>query len=82
VFKKIVDFQEEARIHLERINETLKENEAEMLIMTDENRMRIQPMISSDIRVFLVRPPDLNDVQRWLRECTIECVKKEAANRK
>ncbi|KPV63378.1 MAG: hypothetical protein AOA65_1386 [Candidatus Bathyarchaeota archaeon BA1] len=57
VVRKIIDFREEAAKRREehiskRINETLKENEAAMLIMTDENRMRIQPKLSSDIQVF------------------------------
>ena len=73
VFKKIVTFQEEAakkreEYMSERINETLGENEAGILFMTNETRMRIQPKLSSDIKVFLVHPPALNDIQQWLRE--------------
>jgi hypothetical protein len=84
VFKKIIDFQEEAAEKREeyisnRINETLKENEAGILLMTDEIRMRIQPKLSSDIRTFLVHPPALNDVQRWLRDYMLERMKKEAS---
>lgn len=85
VLKQVAGFQAEAAIKREehmskKINETLRENEAGMLIMTDENRIRIQPKISSDIQVFLVRPPALNDVQRWLREYMLERIKREGVD--
>ncbi|MBS7251893.1 MAG: hypothetical protein KIH08_15080 [Candidatus Freyarchaeota archaeon] len=51
-----------------RINETLKEGEAGMLIMSDEYRMHIQTQLQPDIQVFLVRPPALNDIQQLIRE--------------
>ncbi|MGQ9722884.1 MAG: hypothetical protein ACUVXA_16370 [Candidatus Jordarchaeum sp.] len=51
-----------------QINETLKEGEAGMLIMSDEYRIHIQTQLSPDIQVFLVRPPALNDIQQLLRE--------------
>lgn len=87
VLKQVADFQTEAAIKREehiskKINETLKENEAGMLIMTDENRIRIQPKISSDIQVFLVRPPALNEVQLWLRDYMLEHMKREIADQK
>jgi hypothetical protein len=53
---------------VKKINETLKEGEAGMLIMSDEYRMHIQPQLSTDIQVFLVRPPALNDIQQIIRE--------------
>jgi hypothetical protein len=82
VLEQVAGFQAEAAIKREehiskKINETLRENEAGMLIMTDENRIRIQPKISSDIQVFLVRPPALNEVQHWLREYMLERMKRK-----
>lgn len=50
-----------------QIDETLKEGEAAILLMRDENRIRIQSKFSPDIQIFLVRPPALNDIYRWLR---------------
>ena len=59
-----------------RINETLKENEVGMLIMTDENRMRSNRSFHRPTS-FLVHPPALNDVQRWLRDYLSERMKRE-----
>jgi guanylate kinase len=51
-----------------QINETLKEGEAGMLIMSDEYRMHIQTQLPPDIQIFLVRPPALNDIQQLLQK--------------
>lgn len=51
-----------------RINDTLKADKAGLLIMTDDNRLQLQPHLPSDIQVFLIHPPALNDVQQWFRE--------------
>ncbi len=47
-----------------RIDETLKENEVGMLIVREGHSLQFAP----DIEVFLVAPPALNDIHRWLRE--------------
>ena len=60
------------------INGTLRKNEAGLLVMSDDSRIRIQPKISSDIQIFLVHPPALNDVQRWLREYMLTRAKRDA----
>lgn len=65
-FREVSDRRDEYIV--KRINETLKAGEAGLLIMGDEYRMQIQPQLSPDIQVFLVRPPALNDIQRLLRE--------------
>jgi hypothetical protein len=65
-FREVSDRRDEYIV--KRINETLKTGEAGLLIMSDEYRMHIQPQLSPDIQVFLVRPPALNDIQRLLRE--------------
>jgi hypothetical protein len=51
-----------------QINETLKEGEAGMLIMSDEYRMHIQTQLPPDIQIFLVRPPALNDIQQLIQK--------------
>ena len=46
------------------IDDTLKKGEAALLVMNDENRMQLQSYLPSDIEVFLIHPPSLNDFQR------------------
>ena len=50
------------------IDDTLKKGEAALLVMTEENRMQIQSYLPSDIEVFLIHPPALNDFQRCFRD--------------
>jgi len=73
VFNKVFEFHQNARNRRNRemakkIDESLKKNDCGLLLMTDENRMQIQPILSSDIQVFLVHPPAYNDVMRGFRE--------------
>lgn len=73
VAKKILGFYKDAerrrdREAVNKINKSLKKGQAAILLMRDENRIRIQPQFSKDINVFLVRPPALNDIFRWLRD--------------
>ena len=87
VVNQIIDFQGKVAKrrydHIaKRIKETLEDDEAGLLIMTEENRMSLQSYLPSDIQVFLVRPPALNDVQRWLRDYMIERMKKENVEQK
>ena len=49
-----------------RIDETLKEGGAGMLIMNEEDRSTIP--FPHDIELFIVHPPALTDIQRWVRE--------------
>lgn len=51
-----------------RIVETLSKGEAGVLISSEDLRIRIQPLLSSDIQVFLIHPPALNEIKRWLRD--------------
>jgi hypothetical protein len=72
VAKKIFEFYKEAEQKRDKrianqINDTLEGDQAAILLMRDENRIRIQPQFSPDIHVFLVRPPILNDIYNWLR---------------
>ena len=73
VVDKILEYYREATDRRDQhitkqINETLKENEAAMLIMSDEYRMHIQTQLPPDIQIFLVRPPALNDIQQILQK--------------
>ena len=73
VQKKILEFYRDAlKRRFERtaktIDDTIKNGEAALLIMTEENRMQIQSYLPSDIEVFLVHPPALNDFQRCFRD--------------
>jgi len=73
VVNQIIDFQGKVAKrrydHIaKRIKETLEDDEAGLLIMTEENRMSLQSYLPSDIQVFLVHPPALNDIRRWFRE--------------
>lgn len=81
VAKKILEFYRNAEQRrdkhiVKRINETLKEGESAILLMRDENRIRIQPRFSSDIHVFLVQPPALNDIYRWARDSVAKTVER------
>lgn len=61
---------------VKRIDETLKKGEVGILVMRDENRIRIQSKLQSDIHVFLVHPPALNDLSQWIKERIREKFKK------
>jgi hypothetical protein len=47
-----------------RIDETLKEDESAVLLMREEHHVQFP----TDIRVFYVAPPALDEIKRWLRE--------------
>jgi hypothetical protein len=49
---------------LKRIEETLKDDEAAMLIIREGHRLQFP----QDIEVFSVAPPALNEIHRWMRE--------------
>jgi hypothetical protein len=73
VFTKVLEFHQEAgdrrnKEIAKKIDESLKKNNCGLLLMTDENRMQIQPILSSDIQVFLVHPPAYNDIMSGFRE--------------
>jgi hypothetical protein len=73
VVKTIQDFYQKTgkqrdEYVVKRINETLAEGEAGLLLTSDQQRIRIQPNLASDIHVFLVSPPTLNDIQQFFRE--------------
>ena len=47
-----------------RINETLKENESGIIFVRENNSVKF----SSDIEIFRVHPPVLDDIRRYLRD--------------
>jgi C4-dicarboxylate-specific signal transduction histidine kinase len=73
VLTKIFELHQDARDRrnkeiANKINQTLKKNDCGLLVMTDENRLQIQPILSSDIQVFLIHPPTFNDIIQDFRE--------------
>jgi len=73
VFDKILEFYSNASKrrcegNAKTIDDTLKKGEAALLVMTEENRIQIQSYLPSDIEVFLIHPPALNDFQRCFRD--------------
>ncbi|MDI6806231.1 MAG: hypothetical protein QMD14_00235 [Candidatus Aenigmarchaeota archaeon] len=73
VGEKVFGFYQEAvkrryETLAKRIDETLKDGEAGMLLMRDDERIQVQPQLPSDITVFLVHPPAFEEINRWLRD--------------
>jgi hypothetical protein len=71
VFDKIFEFYKESfnkRIEniLNVIENNLSEKEAGLLIIKDEDRVRLQ--FPNDIEVFLVTPPSYDSILRWIRD--------------
>jgi hypothetical protein len=71
VFMKILEFYNEfsekrLKHAVEVIEGGLAEGEAGLLIMRDEDRIRLR--LSQDIEIFLVTPPSYDDILRWFRE--------------
>jgi hypothetical protein len=73
VLTKVLEFHQDTRDRrnneiAKKIDESLKKNDCGLLLMSDENRMQIQPILSSDIQVFLIHPPAYNDIMRGFRK--------------
>ncbi|MCW3997006.1 MAG: hypothetical protein NWF10_00355 [Candidatus Bathyarchaeota archaeon] len=73
VLTKVLEFHQDTRDRrnneiAKKIDESLKKNDCGLLLMSDENRMQIQTILSSDIQVFLIHPPAYNDIMRGFRE--------------
>ncbi|MGD0886098.1 MAG: hypothetical protein ABSA46_14735 [Thermodesulfovibrionales bacterium] len=70
VFTEILEFYSQLsdrrlRFIGQVISTNLSEGEAGLLIMRDEDRMKLQ--LPEDIEIFLVVPPSYDDILRWLR---------------
>jgi hypothetical protein len=80
VFDKIFEFYTDSfnrRIeHILNVIETnLSEREAGLLIIKDEDRVRIQ--FPQDVEVFLVTPPSYDSILKWIRDKWREIYKTE-----
>jgi hypothetical protein len=72
VFNEVFKFYKDVTVRrnneiAKRIDNALKKNDSGLLIMTDENRLQVQSFLPSDIQVFLIHPPALNDIMQWIR---------------
>ena len=71
VFMKVLEFYNEfaeKRLqHIQQVIESsLTESEAGLLILKDEDRVKLQ--FPKDMEVFLITPPSYDDIIRWFRE--------------
>jgi len=71
VFMKVLEFYNEvSEKRLRHIQETIEKNlledEAGLLLLKDEDRIKLQ--FPKDIEVFLITPPSYDDIMRWLRD--------------
>ncbi len=71
VFSKVLEFYMElSDKRLQHAGEVIRSNllegEAGLLIMRDEDRVKLR--FPADIEVFLVTPPSYDDILRWFRE--------------
>lgn len=69
VFSTVYGFYTEANktrseIIAKKINESLKENESGILIMGEGHHVQFP----SDIRIFYISPPSLDELKRWMRD--------------
>jgi hypothetical protein len=75
VFMKVLEFYTEfsdKRLQqiISIIDSNLSDAEAGLLLMKDEERVKLQ--FPSDIEVFLITPPSYDDIIRWFREKLIK----------
>ncbi len=71
VFDRILTFAREAdQKRMEHLRSTiegrLEPGEAALLVLRDEDRMRLS--LPGEIEIFLVTPPSYDDILKWLRE--------------
>ena len=65
VYESYVEIGKRRNEHIARqIDETLKENEIGILLMRENHQVQFP----SDIQVFYIAPPALDEIKRWLRE--------------
>jgi hypothetical protein len=78
VYEHYKESQKKRNSHLSRqINETLKENEVGILLMSESHQVQFPP----DIQVFYVSPPALDEIKRWIRARQTETGDTEARDR-
>jgi hypothetical protein len=81
VFARIVQFYEEANKKrnagiTRQLDETLKANEAGILIMAEGHQLQFP----ADIQIFYVAPPSLDEIKRWLRDNEEKVAKEQTQN--
>ncbi|MCK4863611.1 MAG: hypothetical protein KAS25_04895 [Dehalococcoidales bacterium] len=65
VYESYMEIGKKRNEHIARkIDETLKENETGILLMRENHQVQFP----SDIQVFYIAPPALDEIKRWLRE--------------
>jgi len=65
VYESYVEIGKKRNEHIaHKIDETLQENETGILLMRENHQVQFP----SDIQVFYVAPPALDEIKRWLRE--------------
>jgi hypothetical protein len=65
VLESYTEAQKRRNDHIARqIDETLKDNESGILLMREGHQVQFP----SDIQVFYVAPPSLDEIKRWLKE--------------
>jgi len=65
VYESYIEVQKRRNSHIEKqIDETLKDNETGILLMREGHQVQFP----SDIHVFYVAPPSLDEIKRWLRK--------------
>ncbi len=82
VFEKVYEFYKDLydrRLkYIQNLIETnLLDGESGLLVMRDEDRMKMQ--LPSDIEIFLITPPSYDDILKWIRK-RIENIEKEKGN--
>jgi hypothetical protein len=71
VFEFYTEFSEKRLQHILNVIDTnLSEAEAGLLIMKDDDRVKLQ--FPKDIEVFLITPPSYDDIIRWLRDSILK----------
>jgi guanylate kinase len=64
VLESYTEAQKRRNDHIARqIDETLKDNESGILLMREGHQVQFP----SDIQVFYIAPPSLDEIKRWLR---------------
>jgi hypothetical protein len=67
VFEFYMEIYNKRLQHIQNtVESNMVEGEAGLLIMTDEDRIKLQ--FPADIEIFLVTPPSYDDLLRWFRE--------------
>ncbi len=75
VYKAYPETQKKRNLHItKQIDKTLKTDETALLLMQEDHQIQFP----SDIQVFYVAPPSLDEIKRWLRDRPAEAQTPEA----